>query len=115
MSHELNGKRCPYCWAPIAPEENKCSYCGTSYFDLSSIDINDCKPFYLKIKIGDNVITQLVRVSDVSLEVKSDYYTFNGYSDKVLRSIRTNNMLFTNLNFEAIPESNKLCTVTKDN
>lgn len=113
MSDNLNGKRCPYCWAPIAPEENRCSYCGTSYFDLSSIDINDREPFYLKIKVGNNTITQLVRVSEASLEFSSDnsYCSRNG---NILASFRTNNSLFTNLSFEAVPESNRLCIVTEE-
>lgn len=113
MNNELSGKRCPNCWAPIAPEENKCSYCGTSYFDLSSIDINEHKPFYLKIKIGDNVITQLVRMSSGSFEFGSEdsYCSRNG---EILASFRTNNSLFTNLSFEAVPESNRLCIITKN-
>lgn len=52
---------CPNCGAPIDPDTNKCQYCGTSYFDLSSIDIYDSKPFYLKIKMGNNILTQLVK------------------------------------------------------
>ena len=30
---------CPNCGAVIDPEQHKCSYCGTSYFDMSEIDL----------------------------------------------------------------------------
>ena len=41
---------CPNCGAVINPEQHKCSYCGTPYFDMSAIDFENGKPFYLKIK-----------------------------------------------------------------
>ena len=42
---KMNKLNCPNCGAPINPDNNKCSYCGTSYFDLSSIDVDTGKPF----------------------------------------------------------------------
>ena len=65
---------CPNCGAPINPDTNKCSYCGTSYFDLSAIDMSSSKPFYLKIKIGKNIITQLVVPNLSNLSQKTSHY-----------------------------------------
>ena len=59
----MKGRNCPNCSAPYNVELNKCPYCGTSYYDLSAIDITTHEPFYLKIKAEINgapcYITQL--------------------------------------------------------
>ena len=44
------GKNCPNCGAVYEPEKNKCPYCGTSYFDMTAINIPAREPFYLKVK-----------------------------------------------------------------
>lgn len=79
---------CLNCGAPIEPFNHRCKYCGTSYFDLTSMDINGDKPFYLKIKIDNKIITQLVRASSKSftLEQNNIYLGIN------------NNMLYQYLN-----------------
>lgn len=59
---------CPRCGAPYDPYKSKCPYCLTSYFDMSSIDISDSKPFYLKLKSGGRVFTALVKTSDAQLD-----------------------------------------------
>lgn len=45
------GRNCPNCGAVYEPEKNKCSYCGTSYFDMTAINIPAREPFYLKVKV----------------------------------------------------------------
>lgn len=64
----MEGRNCPNCGAPLEAEKNKCAYCGTSYFDLSAINIDDGEPFYLKFKThawnGQSiVVTALVRAN----------------------------------------------------
>ena len=107
---------CPNCGAPISAVDNKCPYCNTSYFDLSSIDINNNEPFYLKIRMGKMILTQLVRVlPDMSINLESNSCSIcNSLGDK-LYEFATSNSMFTNLNFEAIVDpSNKksLYTIT---
>lgn len=42
------GKRnCPNCGAAITFEDNKCPYCGTSYYDLSCMPMD--RPFFMRI------------------------------------------------------------------
>jgi len=36
----MANRNCPNCAAPYDAALNKCPYCGTSYFDMSCIDIN---------------------------------------------------------------------------
>ena len=40
---------CPNCGAPLDVTQNKCAYCGTSYFDLTCIPMNE--PFYLRLNV----------------------------------------------------------------
>lgn len=98
---------CPNCGAVINPEQHKCSYCGTSYFDMSAIDFESGKPFYLKIKTkwkGQDVfITQLVRPSlnTINLITISDY-CYGGKAEQLL-SFKNENCLTTEISFTGIP------------
>ena len=100
----MENLNCLNCGAPIEPFNHKCKYCGTSYFDLTSMDINENKPFYLKIKIDNKIITQLVRASfkSVTLEQNSIYVEADkNMSYKYLNS----QSLFINIEFQAVPDS----------
>ena len=48
----MTQKNCLNCGAPYDINENKCPYCGTSYYDLSALDLSNNEPCYLKIKIN---------------------------------------------------------------
>lgn len=50
----MTQRNCPNCAAPYNIELNKCPYCGTSYYDLSALDLTAREPFYLKIKVYMN-------------------------------------------------------------
>lgn len=104
---------CPNCGAPISADNNKCPYCDTSYFDLSSIDINNDEPFYLKIRMGNMTLTQLVRVlPDMSINLESNSCSIYNPSGDKLYKFTTPDM-FINLNFKAItdPYNKRLCTI----
>lgn len=98
---------CPNCGAVINPEQHKCSYCGTSYFDMSAIDFENGKPFYLKIKTkwkGQDVfITQLVKPSlnTINFTIASDY-CYGGKAEQ-LPSFKNENCLTTEISFTGIP------------
>ena len=69
----MQGRNCPNCGAPLEADICKCPYCGTSYFDISAINIDDGEPFYLKLRRrtpngGYDIITALVR-ADSSLTI----------------------------------------------
>lgn len=67
----MKGRNCPNCGAALDSAICKCSYCGTSYFDISAIDIDSGTPFYLKMrtkKVGKQaIVTTLVRASAVDM------------------------------------------------
>ena len=105
---------CPNCGAPIDPQNNKCAYCNTSYFDLSAIDLNENKPFYLKIKYKNKYITQLVRLkTDFTITIEKQFctaYRGSHHTKQIMFPIQSN--VLTNLNFEAIDDgSGHLITV----
>lgn len=43
-------RNCPNCGAPYEVKLNKCPYCGTSYFDMSCLDMDGHTPCYIKVK-----------------------------------------------------------------
>lgn len=98
---------CPNCGAVINPEQHKCSYCGTSYFDMSAIDFENGKSFYLKIKTkwkGQDVfITQLVKPSlnTINFTIASDY-CYGGKAEQLF-SFKNENCLTTEISFTGIP------------
>ena len=100
---ELN---CPNCGAPISAENNKCPFCGTSYFDLSAIDANNHKPFYLKLRMGNTILTQLVKLSpDISIDFEQESVTtYDGFPCRY--TVCTSKQMTTNLKFEAVTTPN---------
>ena len=76
----MEGRNCPNCGAVLDAAVCKCAYCGTSYFDISAINIDDGEPFYLKLKMRNpygkeaTVITALVR-ADPNLSITAEQDT----------------------------------------
>lgn len=107
----MNKMNCPNCGSPINPEVHKCPYCGTSYFDMSSIDLTNHEPFYLKMKIDMNgksaYITQLVRPSIGSMEFTTDTDYITGRNGETISAFSSGRHVTTNISFEAIPDYNK--------
>ena len=106
-------KNCPNCGAPYDIQLNKCPYCGTSYFDLSALDLTNREPFYLKIRMNINghdcYITQLVRPNcetEIVFE-QNETYAYGGLGGTKLISFQKEPTLKTNLSFEAISDKNK--------
>lgn len=99
---------CLNCGAPFDVSEEKCSYCGTSYYDMSALDINNGKPFMLKIKttLGGKecYITQLVRaLPDMSIDISSETVDCIDACGCVVQSMIANRTCTTNLTFQAVP------------
>lgn len=114
----MNQRNCPNCGAPYDIELNKCPYCGTSYYDLSALDIDAQEPFYLKIKSNINgmpcYITQLVRpMRDMNMEFGMDTTDVIGMGGSRLCSFVRNQTLTTNISFQAIPSgrNKELCII----
>lgn len=113
----MASKNCPNCAAPYDVSLNKCPYCGTSYFDLSAIDISNTEPFYLKIKSGNMTYTSKVVVKgDASITISKDYVdTVNKYGDVVGRVV-TDKSVDIDIGFKSVAdgEGSALLTVFID-
>lgn len=105
----MKTKNCPNCGAPYDFNEHKCPYCGTQYFDMSFVDFENEKPFYLKIRTNINgqwvYLTQFVAPSLKSIEITTDelkrYSDFR--TDLYGRSIVAH-QLTTNVSFTAVAD-----------
>ena len=112
----MTQRNCPNCAAPYNVELNKCPYCGTSYYDLSALDLTAREPFYLKIKVDMNgspcYITQLVRPKiDISMELSTDIGECYDEIGNRLATYTRSKGLTTNLSFEAVTTGSHLCTI----
>lgn len=104
----MKQRNCPNCGAPYKVELNTCPYCGTSYFDMSAIDISENKPFYLKLKICDVVFTSKVRVDpDVQIEVKEDSYCACNSIGETVYTIAGTRKLDIDMHFTSVHDFNK--------
>ena len=102
----MNKRNCPNCWAPYDIDVNKCPYCGTSYFDMSSLDFTYGEPFYLKFKINmggkDVYITQLVKPRVDSIDISSEsVMAYDKYGNNTANYI-TSKSMSTNICFESV-------------
>jgi hypothetical protein len=108
---------CLNCGAPFDVDEEKCAYCGASYYDMSALDINSGKPFMLKIKTTMNgnecYITQLVRVlPEMNIEFTTETTDLLDAKNTPILSCISGRSMTTNLVFQAVPRKNdSLCTV----
>lgn len=101
----MEGKNCPNCGAPYDVILNKCPYCGTSYFDLSAIDICSAEPFYLKLK-SDNMIftSKVVAKPDASITISKDITNMvNGYDD-VVGTVVTGQSVDIDIGFRSVAD-----------
>ena len=64
----MSKRNCPNCGAPMTPND-KCDYCGTYFFDIAHIPLNE--DFYLSLNIGTekrpHIITSKVCTSGCTL------------------------------------------------
>ena len=114
----MNNRNCPNCGAVYDVGLNKCPYCGTSYYDMSALDLTAREPFYLKIKTELNgqmcYITQLVRFKpDMSIEIGSETVDVCDMSGAAVCSFVGKQTMTTNISFEAVvsPTHKNLCTI----
>ena len=59
---------CPNCGAPITGI--KCEYCGTQFIDFATIDMD--RPFYIRVKQGNLLMTCKARVNEFNIRVEPD-------------------------------------------
>lgn len=109
-----HSRNCPNCAAPYDPLLNRCPYCGTAYFDMSTINFDSHEPFYLKIRANGFYITQLVVPTAGSMTVESEWNEYcGGLGNMPLWSAVTKQTLTTDLSFTAIANDKTLAVCEK--
>lgn len=113
MTREEN---CPNCGAPYDSSLNACPYCKTSYFDMSAIDLNDRRPMWLKLRMGDMTFTSKVVVSpDLSVSLTEDTYeAYDGHDRKVLARASTKTADI-DITFHSVGDGKTLFTMEVNN
>lgn len=108
-------RNCPNCGAPYDVELNKCPYCGTSYFDMSAIDMEMHEPFFLKIRTqvggAPACITAKVVPSLVTIEANSDEEVSYGYGGAKMWSFIKDRNIDFGLKLRAVEDKGTLCVV----
>jgi len=99
-------RNCPNCGAPYDVKLNKCPYCGTSYFDLTCMQIG-YEPFYLKIKDPRRgiVVTQKCFLNSVDITLESSPI----YCRDDIRLIESRDAEI-DLNLTVLADNGTLCT-----
>lgn len=99
----MKTRNCPNCAAPYDVTLNKCPYCGTSYFDMSCIDINNEEPFYLKLRTGDfTFVSKVIVGADCYITSSTDTkYVRDAYGQPLL-SVITKHHTDIDLHFESV-------------
>lgn len=115
------GKNCPNCGAVYEPEKNKCPYCGTSYFDMTAINIPAREPFYLKVKaemggtpiyITQKVIADINHSTPHIILEQEEACAQRAGSTEYISYVSRQCQCTTNLSFIAIPdEKGNLLTI----
>jgi hypothetical protein len=99
----MANRNCPNCAAPYDTTLNKCPYCGTSYFDMSCIDINNKEPFYLKLRTGNFTFVSKVMVgADCCITFSTDATQAINVYGQSLSSIITKHRTDIDLHFESV-------------
>lgn len=108
----MKQRNCPNCGAPYKVELNTCPYCGTSYFDMSAIDIGERRPFYLKLKMDDKVFTsKVIAEPEVTINFYEDTYSALGRYGEVGRVV-VNRNIDIDMRFKSVYDPNQvLCTL----
>lgn len=105
---------CPNCSAPLAIEQTRCDYCGTNYFDISSLDLQEGKPFFFKLKYGNMIITQLVRANDFNITMNSNSKDLYAYKNgKKMIACQMSPEIETNLSFTTMNSSGNMIRIDK--
>lgn len=108
---KMKEKNCPNCGSPYNPFLSTCPYCGTSYFDLTSLDLTNKQPVFLKLKtLFDDKpveITLFVKPELKSIEVNTDTtHIYSGPHHNLKSAITTNQSIIPVLSFTGLPFGN---------
>lgn len=96
---------CPNCGAVFQIEKSKCPYCGTSYFDMTTLQLDSEKPVFLKFKTSVSgkkyVITGLVKVCAFTSFRNDQNIATSGLGTAIIQSYSP--QIEFDLSFKSVP------------
>ena len=101
----MQGRNCPNCGAPLEVEKNKCAYCGTSYFDLSAINIDNSEPFWLKFRTnygGKSVTCTMLVRAEPNLTMTVENETVSAVCGNYYREVQTSREVQLEMTFRSV-------------
>lgn len=108
---------CVNCGAAIDTSVTKCPFCGTSYFDLTSIDFSSPSPAYFHLKIpsshGDLLMTMLARPKLEDMTIEEDGMKITGGRGEALWWYTSEKRVALGISIHPVPmpDNNTLFTV----
>lgn len=99
----MSKTNCINCGAAKDVEDVKCPFCGTSYFDMTAIDLNESLPVALMIRKGRFVFQMLAKpeLQSVSIEDDIDYVT--DWKESHLGQFTKSRTVTAGVQFRAVP------------
>lgn len=95
----MNKTNCPNCGAPYSHQLNQCPYCGTIYFDMSFIDLDEHMPIFLKICNKKTYITMKAKPTECEIALTSNTARFE---DDNATEVTTSSNVKISLEFVAL-------------
>lgn len=99
----MSRTNCINCGAAKDIDEIKCPFCGTTYFDMTAIDLDEGTPVALSVRKGDFVFQMLARPELESISIEDETATALGQYGNPLVRIVNSRTVTAGLNFKAIP------------
>lgn len=96
----MDKQNCPNCGAIIS--EEKCPYCGTLFYDFSTISMD--KPCFIKVRIGNKIMRLLVRPQSFTIEQSCDTHVY--YADNKAVHYMPSELHQLSLDFMVLPHEN---------
>lgn len=91
---------CVNCGSAKDVDAKVCPFCGTSYFDLTDIDLSDYrKPCIVRFKFKDMVFSMKAFVSLAEFELRPSYMDVTSLNDRTHRYISSHNDVRANIEF----------------
>lgn len=88
----MSKTNCVNCGHGKDPDAIKCPFCGTTYLDFTSIDIESHEPCVLSLKIGGSIFTMkaIPCISEVTIRPEPVTFNFGDNMSNTLSFLRSN-------------------------
>ena len=106
----MSRTNCINCGAAKDIDEIKCPFCGTTYFDMTAIDLDEGTPVALSVRKGDFVFQMLAKPELKSISVEDEIAPRAGWRVEPLLESTRSRIVTAGLNFIAIPRRREDCS-----